>query len=61
MKSHSDNNQYGSPRGKRRITISKARRILGMISRNYSDNDIQEIIDILYGMAETAYDEYLDR
>ena len=49
------------PRGReRRITIAGARRILGMIAKNYSDEDIQELLDILYGVAEVAYDDYLD-
>ena len=46
--------------GDRRITIAGARRMLGMISRNYSDEEICDILDILYGMAEEAYEDYRD-
>lgn len=44
--------------GLRRITIAGARRILGLIGRNYGDDDIAEILDILYNIAEAAYDDY---
>lgn len=43
-----------------RITISQARKALGMTNRNYSDDDIQAIIDIMWEAAEFAYDEYID-
>ena len=42
----------------KKITVSQARRMLGMISRNYSDEEIEEIIDHLYGIADVAYDKY---
>ena len=42
-----------------RITIAGARRMLGMIGRNYSDEEVQEVLDILYGMAEVAYDDFV--
>lgn len=45
----------------RRMTISAARRMLGMTARNYTDEDIQEILSILYGIAEEGYDAYLDK
>ena len=49
----------GSERGSdRRISLSAARRMLGMIARNYSDTDIEEILDVLYGIAEEGYEEY---
>jgi len=40
------------------ITIPKLRRMLGMIAKNYSDAELQEALEILYGIAEVAYDEY---
>lgn len=42
-----------------RITIAEARKALGMTHRNYSDKQIQEIIDIIWEAAEFAYDEYI--
>ena len=45
----------------RRITVSGARRMLGLIGRNYDDDEITEVLDILYGMAELSYDKYLDQ
>lgn len=33
--------------------------MLGMIGRNYSDEEVQEVLDILYGMAEVAYDDFV--
>ena len=50
----------GSDRNDRRITIAAARRMLGMLARNYSDADLAEIIDVLYGIAEEAFDLYQD-
>lgn len=47
--------------GDQRITVTGARRMLGLIGRNYDDDEIREIVDILYGMAEVSYDTYLDR
>lgn len=47
-----------SQSGRRRITTAGARRMLGMIGRNYDDDDIAEIVDILYTIAEAAYDDY---
>jgi len=47
--------------GDRRISVTGARRMLGLIGRNYDDEEIQDILDILYGMAETSYDAYLDQ
>lgn len=44
----------------RRISIKDARRILGMLSRNYGDDDMQEVLDVLYGLAEEGYEIYLD-
>ncbi len=44
-----------------RITIAGARCMLGMIGRNYSDEEISDILDILYDMAEEAYEDYRGR
>ena len=46
--------------GDRKITVAGARRMLGMIGRNYDDDQIGEVLDVLYGIAEVAYDKYLD-
>ena len=40
-----------------RLTISKARKTLGMIARNYSDDDILEIIQLMKSVAEIAYED----
>ena len=48
----------GGQAGGRRIAIAAARKMLGMIGRNYSDADIAEILDCLYGFAEEAFDLY---
>ncbi len=40
------------------ITIAEARKALGMIHRNYSDVQIEQIIDIMWDAAEFAYDKY---
>ncbi len=41
---------------KQRITIKGARRMLGMVARNYSDEEIIELLDILYGISEEAFE-----
>lgn len=48
------------PRSDRRITISAARKMLGMLALNYSDADMVEIIDVLYGVAEEGYELHQD-
>ena len=53
------NSQGDQPR--KRITINGARRMLGMIGKNYSDDDIQQILDCLYSIAEESYDAYRDK
>lgn len=42
----------------RRICVDAARKMLGMIGRNYSDDQIAEILDGLYGFAEEAFEDY---
>ena len=44
--------------GDRRITVAAARKMLGMIGRNYSDADIAEILECLYSVAEIAFERY---
>ena len=45
-----------------RLTVPKARRILGkVIADNYSDEEIGEIIDTFRGWAIQGYQEYLHR
>lgn len=41
----------------RRIRIADARKMLGMIGRNYSDAEMSEILHCLYTIAELAYDD----
>jgi len=48
------NQNQGDPK----ITIAEARKALGMIHRNYSDTQIEQIIDIMWEVAEFAYDKY---
>lgn len=45
---------------KRRISRSAARKMLGMVSKNYSDEDVEEVLDCLYGIAEETFCEYKD-
>lgn len=53
-KNHENKNNNGSGR----ISIAAARRMLGMIGRNYSDAEIEEVLACLYGFAEEAFDAY---
>lgn len=55
MTKHQENQNDGRDR---RISISAARKMLGMIARNYSDDEITEILDCLYGFAEEAFEDY---
>lgn len=48
--------QYKNPTGSR-ITVSQARKALGMIGRNYSDEDIVEIVRLMRDIAELSYDD----
>lgn len=43
----------------RRISVPDARQMLGMIGKNYDDEDVAEILDVLYGIAEECYEAYL--
>lgn len=42
----------------RRISIASARSMLGMIAQNYEDEDVLEALEILYGIAEEAFEEF---
>lgn len=42
----------------RRIGIESARTMLGMIARNYEDDDVLEALEILYGIAEEAFERF---
>lgn len=42
---------------RRNISIEAARKMLGMIERNYSDEEIAEILNCLYTIAESVYEE----
>jgi hypothetical protein len=44
----------------RRITVAGARRMLGMIGKNYDDEEIAEVLDVLYGIAEESYEIFID-
>lgn len=53
------NGQSGrEPNPDHRITIEAARRMIGMIGRNYDDDEIAEILEVLYGIAEEAFEMY---
>ncbi len=41
-----------------RITPKAARKMLGMIGKNYSDADLAEILCCLYGVAELGFELY---
>lgn len=58
MQTSSSPDQPHNPNQNGRISIAAARRILGMVSRNYSDEDVSEILDALYGMAEESFEIY---
>ena len=42
----------------RRIDIAAARKMLGMIGKNYDDDEIAEILGLLYGIAEEGFEVY---
>lgn len=43
-----------------RLSVSAARKMLGMVSKNYSDKDVEDVLDCLYAIAEESFDEYHD-
>lgn len=42
---------------KSRLTLRQARQGLGMIARNYSDDEMQEVMDAMRAIAELAYED----
>lgn len=44
--------------GRFKITVPKARRILGMIGKNYSDEELAEVIATLRSIAEYGFELY---
>ena len=51
---------FDRPLKSSKISIAAARKMLGMVGRNYSDSDILEVINALYGIAEEGYELYQD-
>lgn len=52
--SHHMNRQHSKNR-QRRITIKKARLIMGKDADKYTDEEIKSIVDSLYGIAQTTF------
>jgi hypothetical protein len=50
-----DDNEDGCDPINPRITLNAARRMLGMVARNYSDEEIADLLNILYGISEEAF------
>ncbi len=50
----------GGGRSSRRISAVAARKMLGMVGRNYSGEDLEAVLDCLYGIAEASFETYLD-
>lgn len=44
----------------RRISAVAARKMLGMVGRNYSDGDLEKVLDCLYGIADASFETHLD-
>jgi len=44
----------------RRIDTAAARKMLGMIGKNYDEEEISEILGLLYGIAEEGFEVYCD-
>ena len=42
-----------------RLSISRARKVLGMVAKNYSDEDILKILALLNEAAEYTYEDYI--
>ena len=43
------------------ISITAARKMLGMVGRNYADADLEEVLRCLYGIAELGFEHYQDK
>lgn len=53
------NGQSGrEPNPDHRITIEAARRMIGMIGKNYDDEEITDVLGLLYGIAEEGFESY---
>ena len=55
-----NNNHDDGTRYSKRITVNSVKRMLGMVGRNYSDEDLETLLDHLYGIAGSAFETYLD-
>lgn len=44
---------------RRAITIKKARDILGEAGKNYSDERLQEVLDVFYGITTGVYEDFM--
>ena len=51
----SDRNPCTATRPHRQIDVTSARKILGLIGRNYNDEQMATIVEHLYGLAEITY------
>jgi len=58
MAEHNYNTEDSGQNPGRLITIKGARRMLGMIGKNYDDEEITEILGLLYGIAEEGFEVY---
>ena len=48
------------PLSERQLDIASARKMLGMVGRNYSDDDMEQALDCLYGLVEVGYQFHLE-
>ena len=60
MAEHNHGTEGSEENSQRRINVAGARQMLGMIGKNYDDEDILEILEVLYGIAEEGFEEYSD-
>ena len=60
MAEHNHGTEGTEENPQRRINVAGARQMLGMIGKNYDDEDIIEILEILYGIAEEGFEVYSD-
>jgi hypothetical protein len=58
MAEHNHGTEGTGENPQRRITVAGVRRMLGMIGKNYDDEDIFEILEVLYGIAEEGFEAY---
>lgn len=58
--SSSEPPQHNHRTAPKKISITAARKMLGMVDRNYSDEDMGEVLNALYGIAEDGFDIYQD-